>query len=308
MTLRSRPDGPPVLLDPAAPVATWPPRGPELIDDMLATMAAADGIGSRRRRCTKPADHRGHGVRGPGGARRGHRACAGQSRADAAGRGDANWPSRAVCRSPTCAVSCRAIGASPIVRWIATAPRSRVLRKACSRGCCSTRWITSTASSIRCGWPICAISPSPASCPSSPRGWIAMETPDDRCPGGAPCAQGSRARGGAAARRLRRLEPAHAGQRGARCRHRPGDRAAAVPAGRRQPPGLARRLGRPAHARGDGGPRIWRLPVRRTIALLVRTRLELLTPHREAIRRAAAARGMPGNLAGTGRAFGAPSI
>ncbi len=46
-----------------------------------------------------------------------------------------------------------------------------------------------------------------------------------------------------------------------------------------------------------------RLPVRRRIALLVRTRLELLTPHREAVRRAVAAHGLPGNLAGTGRAL-----
>ena len=45
------------------------------------------------------------------------------------------------------------------------------------------------------------------------------------------------------------------------------------------------------------------LPVRRRIALLVRTRLELLTPHREAMRRAVAAHGLPGNLAGTGRAL-----
>jgi ubiquinone biosynthesis protein COQ9 len=43
--------------------------------------------------------------------------------------------------------------------------------------------------------------------------------------------------------------------------------------------------------------------VRRRIALLVRTRLELLTPHREAIRRAAVARGLPANLAGSGRAL-----
>ena len=43
--------------------------------------------------------------------------------------------------------------------------------------------------------------------------------------------------------------------------------------------------------------------MRRRIALLVRSRLELLTPHREAIRRAVAARGMPGNVAGTGRAL-----
>jgi ubiquinone biosynthesis protein COQ9 len=46
-----------------------------------------------------------------------------------------------------------------------------------------------------------------------------------------------------------------------------------------------------------------RLPVRRRIALLVRTRLELLTPHREAIRRAAVARGLPTNIAGAGRAL-----
>lgn len=46
-----------------------------------------------------------------------------------------------------------------------------------------------------------------------------------------------------------------------------------------------------------------RLPVRRRIALLVRTRLELLSPHREAMRRAVAAHGLPGNLAGTGRSL-----
>jgi ubiquinone biosynthesis protein COQ9 len=49
------------------------------------------------------------------------------------------------------------------------------------------------------------------------------------------------------------------------------------------------------------GQAIERLPVRRRIALLVRTRLDLLTPHREAIRRAAVARGMPANVAGAGR-------
>ena len=48
---------------------------------------------------------------------------------------------------------------------------------------------------------------------------------------------------------------------------------------------------------------IERLPVRRRIALLVRSRLESLTAHREAIRRAVAAHGMPGNVAGTGRAL-----
>ena len=47
---------------------------------------------------------------------------------------------------------------------------------------------------------------------------------------------------------------------------------------------------------------IERLPVRRRIALLVRSRLEPLTAHREAIRRAVAAHGMPGNVAGSGRA------
>ena len=51
------------------------------------------------------------------------------------------------------------------------------------------------------------------------------------------------------------------------------------------------------------GQDIERLPMRRRIALLVRSRLELLTPHREAIRRAAAARGLPGNVVGTGRAL-----
>ena len=48
---------------------------------------------------------------------------------------------------------------------------------------------------------------------------------------------------------------------------------------------------------------IERLPMRRRIALLVRSRLEFLTAHREAIRRAVAAHGMPGNVAGTGRAI-----
>ena len=45
------------------------------------------------------------------------------------------------------------------------------------------------------------------------------------------------------------------------------------------------------------------LPVRRRISALVRARLELLTPHREAVRRAVAARGMPANIAGSGRAL-----
>jgi ubiquinone biosynthesis protein COQ9 len=52
-----------------------------------------------------------------------------------------------------------------------------------------------------------------------------------------------------------------------------------------------------------GDLEIERLPVRRRIALLVRSRLESLTAHREAIRRAVAAHGMPGNVAGTGRAL-----
>ena len=46
-----------------------------------------------------------------------------------------------------------------------------------------------------------------------------------------------------------------------------------------------------------------RLPVRRRIAILVRARLEPLTAHREAVRRAIAARGLPGNIAGTGRSL-----
>lgn len=44
-----------------------------------------------------------------------------------------------------------------------------------------------------------------------------------------------------------------------------------------------------------------RMSVRRRIALLVRSRLEPLSAHREAVRRAVAARGLPGNLAGAGR-------
>jgi ubiquinone biosynthesis protein COQ9 len=51
------------------------------------------------------------------------------------------------------------------------------------------------------------------------------------------------------------------------------------------------------------GEAIDRLPARRRIALLVRARLEPLTPHREAVRRAAVARGLPGNVAGTGQAL-----
>ena len=46
-----------------------------------------------------------------------------------------------------------------------------------------------------------------------------------------------------------------------------------------------------------------RLSIRRRIARLVRARLEPLTPHREAVRRALAARGLPGNLLEAGRSF-----
>ncbi len=46
-----------------------------------------------------------------------------------------------------------------------------------------------------------------------------------------------------------------------------------------------------------------RLPVRRRIAALVRARLEALDPHREALRRAALARGLPANLLGSGQAL-----
>ncbi|MCS6780586.1 MAG: COQ9 family protein [Geminicoccaceae bacterium] len=46
-----------------------------------------------------------------------------------------------------------------------------------------------------------------------------------------------------------------------------------------------------------------RLPIRRRIARLVRARLEPLTPHREAVRRALAARGLPGNLIDAGKGF-----
>lgn len=51
------------------------------------------------------------------------------------------------------------------------------------------------------------------------------------------------------------------------------------------------------------GEDLQRLPVRRRIARLVRARLELLTPHREAIRRAAVAHGIPNNIAQAGRAL-----
>lgn len=46
-----------------------------------------------------------------------------------------------------------------------------------------------------------------------------------------------------------------------------------------------------------------RLSIRRRIARLVRARLEPLGAHREAVRRALAARGLPGNLAEAGRGF-----
>jgi ubiquinone biosynthesis protein COQ9 len=44
-----------------------------------------------------------------------------------------------------------------------------------------------------------------------------------------------------------------------------------------------------------------RLSVRRRITALVRARLEALEPHREALRRAALARGLPANMLGTGQ-------
>ncbi len=46
-----------------------------------------------------------------------------------------------------------------------------------------------------------------------------------------------------------------------------------------------------------------RLSIRRRVARLIRARLEPLTPHREAVRRALAARGLPGNLLEAGRGF-----
>lgn len=46
-----------------------------------------------------------------------------------------------------------------------------------------------------------------------------------------------------------------------------------------------------------------RLSIRRRVARLVRARLEPLTPHREAVRRALAARGLPGNLVEAGKGF-----
>lgn len=49
------------------------------------------------------------------------------------------------------------------------------------------------------------------------------------------------------------------------------------------------------------GLELERMPVRRRIALLVRSRLEPLSTHREAVRRAVAARGLPANLAGAGQ-------
>lgn len=49
------------------------------------------------------------------------------------------------------------------------------------------------------------------------------------------------------------------------------------------------------------GEELQRLPVRQRIARLVRARLEPLTPHREAIRRAAVAAGMPSNVAQAGQ-------
>ena len=51
------------------------------------------------------------------------------------------------------------------------------------------------------------------------------------------------------------------------------------------------------------GEDLSRLPIRRRIARLARARLEPLAQHREAVRRAALARGLPGNLASSGRAL-----
>lgn len=51
------------------------------------------------------------------------------------------------------------------------------------------------------------------------------------------------------------------------------------------------------------GQDLQRLPVRRRIAQLARARLELLAPHREAMRRAAVAHGLPNNAAESGRAL-----
>lgn len=53
----------------------------------------------------------------------------------------------------------------------------------------------------------------------------------------------------------------------------------------------------------EGAGEIAHLPVRQRIAALVRARLAALAPHREAVRRAAAARGLPPNLAGSGRSL-----
>lgn len=46
-----------------------------------------------------------------------------------------------------------------------------------------------------------------------------------------------------------------------------------------------------------------RLPIRRRISALVRARLEVLTPHREAVRRAVLAHGMPQNVYESGKAL-----
>ena len=55
-------------------------------------------------------------------------------------------------------------------------------RTGCSRACCSMRWITSTAFSTRCAWPICASSPSPASFRALRPGWNNVETSHDAMP------------------------------------------------------------------------------------------------------------------------------
>ena len=49
------------------------------------------------------------------------------------------------------------------------------------------------------------------------------------------------------------------------------------------------------------GEDLQRLPIRRRVARVVRARLEALTPHREAVSKALAARGMPYGIAAAGR-------
>jgi ubiquinone biosynthesis protein COQ9 len=51
------------------------------------------------------------------------------------------------------------------------------------------------------------------------------------------------------------------------------------------------------------GEDLSRLSIRRRVAMLVRARLELLTPHREAVSKALVARGMPYSVAAAGRSL-----